>query len=167
MPKISFQKINPTKYLVHVSEATFDYMLVFSESFHRGWKAYIDKFSIFNISSKGGPASGRQFSKEIVSSYFDDEIKEIKAANNLFDKNIIQTLGKKPIPEDRHILINGYANSWLISPQDADNNSSYTIIIEYWPQRLFYIGAMVTVLTIILACFVFFVFRHHKNKVHD
>lgn len=39
-PKIAFNKINPTKYIVSSSNANKPYFLVLSESFHPGWKAY-------------------------------------------------------------------------------------------------------------------------------
>ncbi len=151
MPKITFQKINPAKYFVRVEDATTDYLLVFSENFHRGWKAYVD--TAFN--SPGNIP--------ISETYFDGEIKEVKAADIFFDKDIFQTINKKPIPENRHLLINGYANSWLITPEDANNNDSYTIIIEYWPQKLFYSGAIVTTMAILI-CLVSFLIRLKKTN---
>jgi hypothetical protein len=41
-PEITFQKINPTEYLVHV-DTTEPFFLVFSESNHPDWKAYHGK----------------------------------------------------------------------------------------------------------------------------
>ena len=38
---ITFQKLNPTKYIVHVS-ASEPFFLIFSESYHRDWVAYIN-----------------------------------------------------------------------------------------------------------------------------
>ncbi|MFH1833013.1 MAG: hypothetical protein ABH816_02490 [Candidatus Levyibacteriota bacterium] len=39
-PKIQFEKINPTKYKLTVSNANNPYILVFSEAFHSNWKIY-------------------------------------------------------------------------------------------------------------------------------
>ncbi len=125
-PKISFIKINPTKYRVKVEKAGEPYTLVFSESFHKEWKAYIDK-------------SQNDF-EEISATYFDGEIKEGKHQNAFLDRNTFETWGKKPIPEERHLLANGYANSWYITSEDSDGQGNYEIIIEFWPQRLFYLG---------------------------
>jgi len=44
---INFERINPTKYSVHV-QALNPFFLVFSESYHRGWTAYIDGQQIPN-----------------------------------------------------------------------------------------------------------------------
>jgi len=41
MPTLEFKKINPTKYRVRVHSASGVFPLVFSESFHDGWKAYL------------------------------------------------------------------------------------------------------------------------------
>lgn len=41
LPRIKWQKINPTEYMVNVTGATGSFLLVFSESFHNEWKAYI------------------------------------------------------------------------------------------------------------------------------
>ncbi|MCX5998800.1 MAG: hypothetical protein NTU41_04215, partial [Chloroflexi bacterium] len=40
--QVTFEKINPTKYLVHV-QATQPFFLVFSDSYNSGWKAYVDQ----------------------------------------------------------------------------------------------------------------------------
>ncbi len=40
-PKISYKRINDTKFIVHVSKFKNPYLLVFLESFHPGWKAYV------------------------------------------------------------------------------------------------------------------------------
>ena len=136
IPKITFQKINPTKYLVNIENAVSPYFLIFSESFHRGWKAYINN-------------ELADYEGEIVGSYFDGQIREEKAQDEFFDKYPFQTWGKKPLPDDRHIIMNGYANSWYITPEDAGTRSDYQIIVEYQGQWFFYLGALITLITII------------------
>lgn len=41
LPDIEWEKVNPTKYLVRIKDAKDPFLLVFSESFHKGWRAYI------------------------------------------------------------------------------------------------------------------------------
>lgn len=41
-PIVSFQKINPTKYIVQINNASTPFFLIFSESFHHDWKALIN-----------------------------------------------------------------------------------------------------------------------------
>ena len=140
IPQITFRKINPAKYILEINEARDPYFLIFSESFHQGWRAYIRKIQNpkFKIQNE-----------EIVGSYFDGEIKEIGQKESWFDRGFYETWGKRALPEERHLLMNGYANCWYITPADAEFNQNYQIIIEYWPQRLFYIGWGVTLATII------------------
>ena len=89
---IAYEKINPTKYVVHVNAST-SFFLVFSESYHKGWLAYID---------------GRQ------------------------------------VPSEYHLMANGYANAWFIN-----KTGTYEIILEFWPQNLFYIGSTISIVAII------------------
>lgn len=42
VPNISFDKRSPTKYFVEVTNATEPFLLVFSERYHEGWRAYIN-----------------------------------------------------------------------------------------------------------------------------
>jgi hypothetical protein len=140
IPKITFVKINPTKYRVRVEGASQPYTLVFSETFDRGWKAY--------VSHQPSAISDQQFGN-IVASYFEGEIKEGTHKNSFLDKNTFEAWGKKPLAEEKHLLVNGYANSWHIEPGDAGGEESYEIIIEFAPQRLFYIGLGVSLATLL------------------
>jgi hypothetical protein len=45
----------------------------------------------------------------------------------------------KPIFEDKHFVINGYANAWLV-----DANGNHSLTIEFFPQKVFYIGIIVS-----------------------
>jgi len=144
IPKITFVKINPTKYRVKVEGATQPYTLVFSESFHEGWKIYINELTDSKINELNNYG-------EILASYFDGEIKEGTHRNIFLDRNTFETWGKKPLPEERHLLVNGYANSWYIKPEDAGGHENYEIIIEFAPQKIFYIGLGIS-LTTLLGC---------------
>jgi len=163
VPQITFQKINPTKYSLEIANVNQPYFLVFSESFHRGWKAYLKETT--NGESQIANLDG------IVGSYFNGEIKERQEEGNWIDKKFYETWGKKSLPEERHLLMNGYANAWYITPEDVNDQESYQIIIEYWPQRLFYLGVGVTLVTIIVSLG-FGLWRSHKlcllrsNKIY-
>jgi len=136
IPKIAFVKINPTKYKIKVENASTSYTLVFSESFHRGWKLYLDNNNQPN-----------NIFKPIIAEYFGGQIKEGSHKNILFYPEIFETISKKEVGE--HFEVNGYANAWQIIPTDTDNQSDYTLIVEYYPQRLFYFGVIITLITII------------------
>ena len=48
-PKITYNQINPCKYTVHVEKNTEPFLLIFSESYHPMWKAYVDGEEISSI----------------------------------------------------------------------------------------------------------------------
>lgn len=49
----------------------------------------------------------------------------------------------KKISRSRHFKINGYANSWLI-----EKEGDYTLFVRYAPQNIFYIGSIVSLITL-------------------
>lgn len=59
-------------------------------------------------------------------------------------ESIWSTWFREPLPDNTHFLINGYANGWLL-----DQKGNYNIILEYWPQRLFYLSKMITLLSVL------------------
>jgi hypothetical protein len=158
-PKITFVKINSTKYRVKVEGVKEPYTLVFSESFHQGWKLYVNRNSavpeiekLENMVAGGDrnmpPAEAKY--GEIIASYFDGEVKEGTHRNIFLDRNTFETWGKKPIPEERHWLVNGYANSWYITPEDSGGRENYEVIVEFQPQRLFYLGFGISLATLLV-----------------
>jgi hypothetical protein len=84
-PAISFQQINPTRYRVHVENATGPFFLVFSESFQSGWAAFIEKDPVTN-------SRWYEFSAPLGALINADKRSEIT----------------------KHYQVNGYANSWYI-----------------------------------------------------
>jgi hypothetical protein len=148
-PKITFLKINATKYLVKVEGAKEPYTLVFSESYHQGWKAYLSK--------------NQKDYEEIVASYFEKEIQEGTHRNVFLDRNSFETWGEKQIAQDRHYLVNSYANSWYITPSDVDGQKDYEIIVEFWPQQIFYISLGISLATL-LGCLGYLGYDFVKKK---
>ena len=94
-----------------------------------------------------------------MASYFDGEIKEGTHRNTFLEKATFETWGKKPIADERHYLVNGYANSWYITPEDAGGKENYELIVEFWPQRLFYVGLGISLITLMGSLIVLIVKR--------
>lgn len=140
VPKITFTQVNPSKYKVHIDGAADPYLLVLSESFHPGWKVYL------NDNENTAPMQN-------TNSYFNGDIVENSDAFRLIDENFNETWNKKSLPEEKHITVNGYANSWLINPGDVGETQNYGLIIEYWPQRLFYTGLIIAISGFVAAAF--------------
>lgn len=104
-PDISYTLLNPTKYIVHVANATTPYFLTFSESYDQQWQAFI---------------------------------------NERGQTGWLESLFQEPVNE--HFLGNGYANSWYIT-----KTGTYEITLEYSPQKLFYLGLIISLVTLILS----------------
>lgn len=135
LPKISFQKINPTKYKIKVFDATQPYILVFSEAFNKNWKVFM---------SGQEPKEGK-----IVQSYFSGNIKEAKHTNVFFDNTTFETLTMKDVLDDSHFIVNAYANAWYINPKDVGEKKDYELIVEMTAQRRFYFSLAFSLIVLI------------------
>lgn len=131
---LQFQKINPTKYKVFVRNARKQYLLVFSEAFHKDWTIFMSSYS-----------PEEKDSSNIY--YFDGEIKEKTHKNVLFDSELLNTLFSEKISNATHIRVNGYANAWYITPKDVNNKEDYELTIELTSQRFFYLGLGISCIT--------------------
>jgi len=126
---VEYKRVNTSRYLINVKRSK-SFWLVFSESFHEGWKAYVRK------KTEDGEKKTKE-SKEpwsaLVNAWKDRE-------NRIELKD--------------HFIANGYANSWWVpveinSPRGEFSPKSFEIILEFKPQRLFEVGALISLLTFI------------------
>lgn len=146
-PSIEFKKINPIKYQISIKHAENNFILVFNESFNRYWKIY----------------SLKNFNNTLYETWLP-----------ILNKNIL------PLSDEKHFLVNGYANAWLINTEDIcrqtvfcqqnqDGSYQMKFIIEYWPQRLFYIVIFISG-AILFGCLFYLIWawiweRKSKNKL--
>ncbi len=87
--------------------------------------------------------------------------------NNLSKGAFYETWFQKPlVPEKSHFIANSYANSWMIDPnifctnnkycqKNPDGSYDFNLVLEFWPQRLYYIGIGISGITI-FTCFLYF-----------
>lgn len=79
------------------------------------------------------------------------------------------------VPKNMHFLVNDNANSWIIDPQKLCSNSNFCLpepngtytlefVIEFWPQRFFYITVGITVFVLITTAFLFIFLRGFQKK---
>ena len=141
--RLEFIKINPTKYRVRVIGATGPYNLVFSEAFNKGWRVYNDGRKLL------GDSSG-----DIEASYLQGDVVERKFEGSLSKTGLLDVFFKKSVPEDQHYLSNGYSNTWLINPGDVSDQVTYEVVVEFIPQKLFYMGSITSLLTVATCLFV-------------
>lgn len=144
IPKITFTRVNPTKYKVHIRGANDPYALILSQRFNQKWKVYLSDES---ISTDPIP--------KVIKSYGNGSLQEGKHQNIFMNVDTFETWGKNPIAQDTHLIANGYANSWYIEPEDVQNKSDYTLIIEMNTQQLFYVSFFVSFIGLLLIVFLF------------
>lgn len=143
-PIVEFKKINPAKYRVSVHNAGGVFPVVFSENYNQNWKLYLirtkeaENINFFNLlNSSQGTIQNDQLPK-----------------GNFYETWLQESLG-----EDQHLVANGYANSWVIDSKalcqksdfchkNSDNTYNFDMIVEFWPQRLFYMGLLISGLTL-------------------
>ncbi|MFA5961757.1 MAG: hypothetical protein WC848_03700 [Parcubacteria group bacterium] len=96
--------------------------------------------------------------------------------DNLPDGNIFETWFRRPIENNaNHLTANGYANSWVIDTnqicdngnvkciKNADGSYDFEMVVEFWPQRLFYVGLAISLSTL-LGCIVYLGYDWRKRK---
>lgn len=149
LPTIEFKKINSSKYRAIIHTASEELPLIFSESFDSGWKVYLS----LDFQNKA-------------------------QNDNQMNGNIAETWFRKPIVNnEKHLIVNGYANSWIINPVDickdskvcqknADNSYDMELIVEFWPQRMFYLGLFVSGVSVfwILLCLIYYWRKRVRSK---
>lgn len=220
LPTLEYKMIDPTKYRVRVHGASAIFPLVFSESFHNGWQAYLtktdnprlklqnlDEYRVFDGNDEGQASKGDLFNlirngevstlgdgeeKTIISNKWRDrkekvdDVKRYKIGyvskniqgsvqnDNLSDGNFFETWSKKPLEKKYHLMVNGYANSWMIDSaalcgdndlcsKKPDGSYDFELVIEFWPQKLFYVGLLISISTI-LASAVHMLYNYKKRK---
>ncbi len=172
-PTIEFKEINPSKYAVIVHNARAGFPLIFNLMYLKSWDVYPQVYpESANINNSGNNLNdnNRMLKQAIANKnitfignkFISKDINGTIQNNNIPDGHILQTLFERPLPDKYHFIANGYANSWWIDlnyikklgPRYYKVNKNGTIdfelIINYWPQRLLYIGIIVSVLSIII-----------------
>lgn len=141
-PQTNFKRINASRYTVDVKATEHPFVLVFNESFHNGWKAYIRRS---NTGEQPSVQAERGNEWSALWSAWIDKGKKVEVKN--------------------HFIVNGYANGWMIPGHILENrrkrpgikspnmsqSQEFQIIIEYIPQRFFETGLILSIITL-LAC---------------
>lgn len=182
LPQITFTRINPTKYRIQVSGAEHPYTLVFSESYHDGWALFLSdpgqetapglKNRFLKLFGKIGSGlttlfgEGKHSDKDIAV-HFDGAVREGEHRTTFLEPATFETWGNKLLVPEAHTVINGYANSWYITPADVGERKNYELVVEFVPQRVFYMGFLLAVFTLFCALggLGYFVYRKKKEAV--
>lgn len=148
LPNVVFQEVNPTKYLVHVTNAKNPFILFFNESFNKQWQASYVSNSSKNV------FEGPFLSTDMAN------VKEI-AYKNSYDLYGL-FLGKTNETLENHFPINGYANGWYV-----EKKGDYNLLLEFKPQKEFMIGLLITAggfIVVIVALLLAIAYKHKKRN---
>lgn len=176
LPIIEFQKINPTRYNIKLTNVKEAFTLVFSQAYSPRWKlvdTHRDTKSFRGWVSRQAGKILRFITVPFVSpiadrveeEYYNGTIRE-KTSQNLFLTNeTFNTWGKEAVADNRHILANGYANSWYIRPEDLAGHDNYEFIIEMTSQKRFYGSLAISLITFVGVFFasIFFIIHRHDQ----
>jgi hypothetical protein len=146
-PQISWQKMNPSLYKIKVTENdSLDNVLVFSDQFHSGWK-------LFPVKSEG-------WNEEELKRWDLFDATELSNKRTFLDslRLILKTLGIKPLNEDKHFTVNGFANGWNLPEKNSD------WVLLFTPERGLYLGWTVTILTTLIFVLISFTIASRKIR---
>ncbi|MFC1646675.1 hypothetical protein ACFL1A_00170 [Patescibacteria group bacterium] len=71
---------------------------------------------------------------------------QVKSEKTGMFNSVTNTWFKKPIDEDKHFKLYGFANGWVIE-EDTDG----VLVLEFRQQKLFYVGIIITVFGVVAA----------------
>lgn len=157
---VTYKKINPTQYLVHISHIQKSQKLIFLESFHRKWKLYPE------------PYQDELWCNHKYSNAVNNQ--ECVASSQLSKDNELLLFFQKPIFEESHKIYNQRNNNWNIDAQTIldlgqkyyKNNPDGTIDAEFTlyflPQSYFYFGIIISSISVIILGV--FIFRQNSKK---
>lgn len=145
---LSFQKSNPTKYKIYLSNLTSKINIEFHQSHNSQWKLYLasDPNNLWCKQSEY---------------YTYTKTTECEYTKKIFEISDLTYIWKKPIFEDTHTMVDEYANSWTIDPeyikenypkefykQNKDGSIDIEMTLYFNPQSYFYIGVIISGFTL-------------------
>jgi hypothetical protein len=164
-PQLEYRQIDPTKYVVNVHQASESFPLIFSESFHEGWRVY--------------PTRVKSEKFEVESGKFVSENNQGTIQNeNLNGGKFYDLLFKTPILDDKHFKVNNFANGWWVDldeacrvkggegdlcTRNADGSYDFSVTIEFEPQKYFYIGLGISGLTLVF-CLGYLIYDWRRRR---
>ncbi len=173
-PNITFHKINSTKYQIEVSNAEKPYVLVFLEAFAKNWQLIDVSRDNNAVNSNIMGILGRIFQK--ISSFFQrenannapdtscwkDNVCEGEHTLSFTDPRIFSSWGKTMLKSTSHKRAYRNMNAWIVRPEDMNNKSTYTLILENSSQNYFYIYLLISLSTIagLVIYTIIFIYRH-------
>lgn len=139
LPMITFNKINPTAYVVLVENASEPFWLILSESFDKNWLLY---------AVSGDKNSAKIKAPEEIKSFINPNVKELKYRQDFYPE-ALQLFFKGCLPVQT-VLVNGYANGWYIEPAKLKMGKTFVLTAYFRPQSYVYLGMAISIFTLSL-----------------
>jgi len=138
--RLNFRRINPTKYVVSAF-AEKSFWLVFNESYHPKWKAYV------RPAKTKGNSPQRAFEGSALLSALRD-------------------WGKRTELQE-HLRVNVYANGWYVDlskiAPEASAEREFEIVLEFTTQRVFELGLLFSIITVLVGIG-YLIIRYYKKR---
>lgn len=152
---VTFRRINPTKYRVHVTGITSSFTLVFNQLFNPKW----DLVDPQSPSPTFHGAVARQFGSwgQTLATWLAKRgVRLSHGDDNLFlDSKTFETWGKKVVAKDAQFLVNGYGNAWKIEKSEIGEKQDITLIIELKTQNIFYASLAISFIVFVACLWMF------------
>lgn len=142
---IEYKKIHPAKYIVRVKQADKPFPLILSTAFNSIWKVRL-------IKNPAPDSTGKYRSSQINGTVQNDNL----PSGHWYDLYTNPVM----IGEADHVVINGYANGWVVDPiticrdgacrKNTDGTYTFDLLIEFNLQQSHYIGAGITILLLVI-----------------
>jgi hypothetical protein len=141
-PSLEYRQISPSKYVVNVVGAIESFPLIFSETYHSGWKMFVDK----HLQASLGTAFISENNQGTIQN------------NNLNPGKFYDIFSRVPSLDTNHFQVNNFANVWWIDlaelekegkiQKNSDGTYNFSVTLEFEPQKYFYIGLTVSLFTL-------------------
>lgn len=145
---ISYMKINPTTYLVHVSHLKNNQKLIFLDSYHTQWRLYPLLYQDKKWCFQKYPIFTNQ--------------QECKGNSQLINGKELTTIFHKSLFENTHIIYNQRNNQWTLAiptiqnlgnnyyKTNADGTIDTEFLLYFSSQSYFYVGSVISGGTVII-----------------
>lgn len=121
---VDFDLINPTKKLVHIKGAAMPFYLALSDSYHPQWQLQLNDEKIHGVLASWLPF-----------------------------------VNPNRVKDEDHYKLYDFLNAWYVDPSklcgsntacklNPDGSYDMEMVLEFWPQRWFYLGLVVSIATL-------------------
>lgn len=157
--QVTLSNVSASKTTTYIHNQSQPSILNFGQAFDPNWKIFLEP-----VTSKAPCISESNNRSEY--SFDETEYIECDKVGPVGFGDINYTANKFVLPASYHYMVNGYANGWLLDPEyikdsyprqlwemNDDGSINVKLTIYYQPQSYFYIGAIISSITLLSTIF--------------